>query len=282
MIMKKTATLIALVTCMVVGAIFATTASASDPTCVTGNCQTIPATPVSSTETSTTSSVTQIQGHIRSYERRTKTIVAIHMVPGGLSSAKGCVDPVKKGWIKPGQKFRNTRANGTPFWDRWQRGWMICGSKRIKSGKYFYMKGTKKNCGNADILIPLGKAKKVKRKIKKSIEISSYKEFEKLIKSDSTSTTTKTSYVCPAGWTQNGTTCRLCPPPTCECPYGYEWNGTICAKDGTIGPGEGTPGQPGGPGSGGEPGHPTEGSLCRNSAGDIVPGPADQFGYCTT
>lgn len=66
------------------------------------------------------------------------------------------------------------------------------------------------------------------------------------------------------------------------CPPGYTWNGTICSKDGTIGPGAGTPGQPGGPGAGGEPGNPTEGQVCRNTSGDIVSGPADQFGYCTT
>ena len=53
-------------------------------------------------------------------------------------------------------------------------------------------------------------------------------------------------------------------------------------KDGTQGPGEGTPGQPGGPGAGGDPAPPGEDpSWCRDPAtGDLVSGPADQFGYC--
>lgn len=72
------------------------------------------------------------------------------------------------------------------------------------------------------------------------------------------------------------------PPPPPTCPPNYQWNGTICAKDGTIGPGEGTPGQPGGPGAGGEPGNPDTGEVCRNTHGDIVSGPSDQFGYCIT
>lgn len=284
---KKVTPLIALVAFLVVGAISVSAAYAADPTCVTGNCLIVDAIQSNSTSTTTTNtkSTTEIKSMIKSYEKRTKTIIAVHIVPGGLKSVKGCVDPVKKGWIKPGQKFRNTRANGSPFWTKWQRGWQICGAKRIKSGGRYYMKGTKLNCGNADILIPVGK-KKIKVKVKKSIEVPTYKEALKLITSETntTSTTTTKTYTCPAGYTpiENGTKCKYCPPPTCECPPGYTPNGDKCDKDGTIGPGEGTPGQPGGPGSGGEPGHPTEGSLCRNTAGDIVPGPADQFGYCTT
>ena len=64
-------------------------------------------------------------------------------------------------------------------------------------------------------------------------------------------------------------------------------------KDGSVGPGAGTPGQAGGPGAGGEPGNPTTGEVCQdtndpntgdknaNTKGDIVSGPSDQFGYCT-
>lgn len=53
-------------------------------------------------------------------------------------------------------------------------------------------------------------------------------------------------------------------------------------KDGTVGPGEGTPGQPGGPGAGGDPAPPgQEPSWCRDPvSGDLVAGAADQFGYC--
>lgn len=63
-------------------------------------------------------------------------------------------------------------------------------------------------------------------------------------------------------------------------------------KDGTQGPGEGTPGQPGGPGAGGQPGNTGEGAPCYDDAsttngdlnpatsGDIMYGTPDQFGYC--
>jgi len=65
-------------------------------------------------------------------------------------------------------------------------------------------------------------------------------------------------------------------------------------KDGTQGPGTGTPGQPGGPGSGGTPGSSNTGEVCRDTTqtsngdgkaetqGDLYYGPADQFGNCKT
>lgn len=67
----------------------------------------------------------------------------------------------------------------------------------------------------------------------------------------------------------------------------------VPTKDGTKGPGEGTPGQPGGPGAGGQPGNVEEGVICRdtndtvngdqnaNTQGDLMYGKeVDQFGYC--
>lgn len=67
--------------------------------------------------------------------------------------------------------------------------------------------------------------------------------------------------------------------------------GTV-PKDGTQGPGAGTPGQPGGPGAGGQPGNPSEGAPCYDdsstvngdlnpaTSGDILYGTPDQFGNC--
>lgn len=67
-------------------------------------------------------------------------------------------------------------------------------------------------------------------------------------------------------------------------------------KDGTEGPGAGTPGQPGGPGAGGDPGSTENSYICRDPA-DAVNGDGnsqteganmndnqapDQFGYCTS
>jgi hypothetical protein len=54
---------------------------------------------------------------------------------------------------------------------------------------------------------------------------------------------------------------------------------TTPPKDGTPGQGTTSPGQPGGGGSGGDPGQGS-GGECRNDAGDLVPGSADQFGNC--
>lgn len=237
---------IALLAFVLVGAISVSSAYATgttyDQTCTSHDCIVVDAIQSSSTSTSTTAtkSTTEIKEMIKTYEKRTKTIIAVHMVPDGLPSAKGCVDPIKKGWIKAGQKFRNTRANGAPFWDVWQKGWKICGAKRVKAGGRYYMQGTKLNCGNSDIRIPIGK-KKIKVKIKKSYEVKTYKEAQKLITSESTSTTntTTTTYTCPAGYTpiENGTKCKHCPPPTCECPPGSTI-GTDgkCHKDGTTTP----------------------------------------------
>jgi hypothetical protein len=60
-------------------------------------------------------------------------------------------------------------------------------------------------------------------------------------------------------------------PPTPSCGFGYTNVNGVCQKDGTTGPGAGTPGSPGGTGSGGSPGT----TLCRDSSGNMVPGTPD-------
>jgi len=87
------------------------------------------------------------------------------------------------------------------------------------------------------------------------------------------------------------------PPAVCAPGTNLEnVNGTeecVIPKDGTQGPGTGTPGQPGGPGAGGQPGNPggsgetcidpadtTDGDMNATTQGDIMYGIHDQFGYC--
>ncbi len=67
---------------------------------------------------------------------------------------------------------------------------------------------------------------------------------------------------------------EVCPPNTTGTPPNC-----VPSKDGTQGPGTGTPGQPGGPGAGGSPG-PGAGPMCRDASGDLVPGTPDASGNC--
>lgn len=210
-----------------VGAFLAVAASpALADNCPSGTCQTIDATKTThvSTDTSSTSHTkivekTTVKAQIRQYQQVKHVVVAINMKANGVSSYRGCVDPVKKGWIKPNGIFWNTRANGSGFWDRWKNGRKICGSRRVKIGNKYYMVGTKDNCGNRNIRIQVA-GPRVKHVVKKVITFKTYKAFtkvyEKWITSTSSSTstsTTTTTYSCPAGWTLNGTQCKLCPPP---------------------------------------------------------------------
>ena len=193
------------------------------------------------TSSNTTYTYDEVRTMIASYERRTKSIIAIDWIPGGLKSVKECVDPVKKGWINVGQTFRNTRANGAPFWDVWEREWKICGAKRVKNGEHFFMKGTKLNCGNEDILIPVGKAKKVKRVIKRSIEVRTWAEAVRIVVTSNTTTTTTvipavtvTHYSCPSGAelvTVDGSPMCQVITTTTTCPKGSIETGKDCIID---------------------------------------------------
>lgn len=217
--------------------ITATAASAqqSGSVCTDGTCQVIPATVNQTIEQLTTTSTTErtiasksIKSKIRHYEQTKNVVVAVHMNPQGVKSMKGCYDPVKKGWIKDGGVFRNTRKNGSPFWDKWKRKdartgkiIMICNPKLIKVGNRSYMQGTKSNCKNTKIRIQV-KGPRTKHKVKQVEEFKSYKEFEKVYNKWTTKTTVvtttpnvKVTYSCPAGWTLEGTSCRKCEQPTC-------------------------------------------------------------------
>ncbi len=209
------------------------TGSGQQP-CPDGNCQVIPAvqtvttnTDSSSVSTTTTTEVVtlSIEKMVRQYETTHNVIVAINQKPGGVKSLKGCIDPVRKGWIKIGGAFQNTRYGGSHFWDSWKLGRKICNPVRVKIGGKWYMKGTKDNCGNRDILIQISgprvrhviKKVKVFRTVKQFKAV--YKAWAKTVSSSSTTQTVTTSvtYSCPTGWTpiNGGTQCQKCEKTQC-------------------------------------------------------------------
>lgn len=190
---------------------------------------------------------TKIEKQIRHYEVTKNVIVAVHMRAGGVKSQRGCVDPIRKGWIKAGQTFINTRKNGSPFRDTWKRGREICHAKRVCAGSRCYMKGTKDDCQNRGIKIRV-KGPKLKKQTKKVEYFKSYTEFKVTYRKWTQKTTTRTTspetrkvtYSCLAGWTlvhENGVTrCKRCQTKN-ECKPDE-------GKDGTTGAGEGNSGSP--------------------------------------
>lgn len=233
--------LIVLAALAAVGAIF-TPSALADGGCPV--CQVIPAdqTVVHQTEsTSLTSSHTRIRVvkkvrlKIKQYERINHVTVAINMVPKGISR-RGCVDPTKLGiGFRVGDSFRNTREDGSPFWEAWEAGWMICNPHKVKIGGQWYLKGTKQNCGNEGILIPIHARRQ--HKVVARVEtfhtiksfISTYNRwYSRVSKHKSTTITVSTvEYSCPSGWTLEGSSCKNCPPcppppppPPAKCPPG--------------------------------------------------------------
>lgn len=312
----KSAFLKALITVPVIGCLLVLPGSAmaggSSVTCVSGECQFMPATLVTEgvvVETSNghgtsskTVSINKIRRLKRKQEKRHNVRYVVYEKENG-SPSTSCVDPLKMNWgFHAGDVFLNHRESGL-FKDHWIKGWHICDFHFVTKGKHKWAVGEKENCGNSPIWIPVH-FKLRKRHVKKTIEFKSWSSLyehlisKKTIKSESTSEServvTKQHYTCPAGWELSGSTCKNCPPPTCEehpcgchepppppppheCPYGSVWNGTECVKNGYTtppppveAPGENPPpsGGEGDPGSNmcydevtGEPVAPREG-LC--------------------
>lgn len=225
---------------------FASNANAQDGNvCTTGACEVIPATVDRTTSVTTTTAQTTTSRTIESKSKKAKvrhysTVkrvrVTIFMNPHGLKitdkNADDCDDPVKKGWIKPGQYFENTDDYNKRFTDKWKR-------KDAKTGKIIkvcywkivvidgvrYIEGTKSNCKNKKIRIRIGGRKRSWKYVPVK-EFRSFKEFlavyNKWTSSTTTTSTTSTpsvkiTYSCPAGWTpiENGQKCQKCPKPEC-------------------------------------------------------------------
>jgi len=228
--------------------IFASSATASGGEICTssGKCEVISATFVegttvsagagshsaSSAEASAFSKV-EAKKKIVEWERTNKRKIAVRMKPNGIKGSRKCMDPVIQGLIKSGGTFVNTSANDPDgFYDTWIAGWKICHYREVTIGGKKYLIGTKGNCGNKRIKIPLHFKIKTKYKVVPSVEVKTYKEFwfkiwlpsQASSKSESGSSagstaTTGDHYTCPAGWEMvAGNKCKRCPPPHCEEP----------------------------------------------------------------
>jgi hypothetical protein len=222
-------------------------------------CQFKPAIPTTTTTKSSSSSsqthirvVKTVRAQTRQYEKAHNVVVAIYQKPRGVASQSGCVDPLdQRSWHKKkGFAFRNTRSNGSPFWTTWKTGWEICGAHRVKIKGHYYMKGTKMNCGNKNILIPLGtfRTPKVRREVE-FVSVKSFRStYDKWVTKSATSTstgTTTTTYSCDSygsGWTltteRGSSECKSCPPTPCPTPTppppskAHAWLSKVALKDG--------------------------------------------------
>lgn len=235
----------------------ATASAGGTETCTTGECKFMPATFVpeavvvetshSHGSSSKTISIKKIKKWKHKFEKRKHVRVVVYEKENGVHGA-GCVKPTQMGWdFHVGDTFINTNG-GVPFWDHWKSGIEICDWHIITWKGHKWAEGTKSNCGNANIKIPIHfHVKKVR--IKKTIEVKSYAAFYlKFMKhvhitsestSESENVVTRGHYTCQAGWELVGTTCKNCPAPHCvphPCEYGSVWNGTECVKDGNTTP----------------------------------------------
>jgi hypothetical protein len=185
---------------------------ASEPQCVTQ-----PAT-VSYVETTNSSSNSTTHIHVevkknvdeqvRQFEKAHKVIVAIRQKSNGVKSSKHCKDPVKAGWLKPGDPFTNTRHDKSQFTAPWQNGRKICNFKIIHRGGKTIAKGEKDDCGNTGIEIVIH-GQKPKPQTQQIIEFKTVREFRSVydkwitVTNQSSSTDTGSftmQYTCAAGW----------------------------------------------------------------------------------
>jgi hypothetical protein len=213
------------------GTIFHAGAALADTGCITQ-----PAT-VTMTENTSSSSISTTHIHVvvkgtvdeqaRQFEKAHNVIVAIRQRPNGIKSSKHCKDPVKLGWIKPGQPFTNRRRDRSKFTDSWKQGRKICKFHIVHRGGKTIVVGDKDDCANEDIEIVIH-GEKPKPQTKQVIEFRTVAEFrsvyDKWITETNNSSSTSTGsfsmqYTCD---TANGFVliqdewgnylCRKCPP----------------------------------------------------------------------
>jgi hypothetical protein len=197
------------------GTIFPTLASAdsgSEPQCVTQPATVTVVETTNSSSTSTTHIHVEVKKttreQVKQFETAHNVIIAIRQRPNGIKSSKHCKDPVKAGWIKPGQPFTNRRHDHSKFTDSWQNGRKICDFKIIHRGGKTIAKGTKNNCGNEDIEIVIH-GSKPKPQTRQVLEFRTVGEFrsvyDKWITETNQSSSTATGsfsmqYSCAPGW----------------------------------------------------------------------------------
>lgn len=96
-----------------------------------------------------------VKEQVRQYQKATGKKVAIAVMPKGITSHAGCVNPVTLGQIKPGQAYQDSGSNIGYFWTPWVNGRLACGEHIVVIAGHRYYKARKDNCGNW-ILIPIG------------------------------------------------------------------------------------------------------------------------------
>lgn len=171
--------------------------------------------------------------HKRGHQKHVRYVVA--QKEEGVHDST-CVDPTKQGWgFHVGDPFKNT-TEGRHFWDHWKAGIEVCDWHFVKIGGHTWVEGTKSNCGNENIQIPINFHPEV-GKIDKVVEFSSYahawtyfaKPRQKKVTTNSTSQSENVVHVpghysCASGWELVGTICRhssspcsCSPEPPCSC-----------------------------------------------------------------
>lgn len=166
--------------------------------------------PTTTTQTDTVTAQ-QFTALVKKVEKITHRKQVFYMKPNGLGSTAGCVDPVKRHWIKPHARFKNAWEGKVIGGWNWVTGDLLCHIHHNADGS---ITGTIKRCGNSPVTIYPHPGSHRVRKILKATEYVSHEEFIKkyasLIQhttSTSTSTTTQTTYICSAGYTLSGIWC---------------------------------------------------------------------------
>lgn len=156
--------------------------------------------PATVTTTSHTKIVVKktVEEQIKQFETVNHVIASIN--EGPPTSGAGCIDPTTiASWkFRAGDTFKNTDRYHRYFLDRWQSGWAVCGWHMVKIGGQYWIVGTKANCRNRNIMIPV--RHKLPRPTKQVLVFSSVKTFESTYERWATSTTS-TVYTCTPPFT---------------------------------------------------------------------------------
>ncbi len=156
--------------------------------------------PATVTTTSHTKIVVKktVEEQIKQFETVNHVIASIN--EGPPTSGAGCIDPTTiASWkFHAGDTFKNTDRYHRYFLDRWQAGWEVCGWHMVKIGGQYWIVGTKANCHNRNIMIPV--RHKLPKPTKQVLVFSSVKTFESTYERWATSTTS-TVYTCTPPFT---------------------------------------------------------------------------------
>lgn len=159
----------------------------------------------------------KIREEIRQYEEAHDVVATIN--EGPPMSGAGCIDPttVKKWGFHVGDTFKNTDKYHHYFLDTWQAGWEVCNWHLVKIDGQWYVEGTKANCHNEHILIPVRHS--LPRHHKRVVVFRSVKSFKLTYQKW---VTKRTHYYCDKNWIlhYNGKTwvCYLPIPVTTTTP----------------------------------------------------------------